>query len=410
MTDKSENITATQTSTNSQAAPEISSDNNSGANPNKTKKTNVQTQSSQSLSAISDSRMLRVAIVTCIIFLIVIVVSGILAVRYQQQTNSDLIISLADLNNKINNLEHDEKIDNLSTSIKQTFDEHQTSSQHLSDQIKQLQQQQNELSAQATQTQQHLQGDARYWMQHEVMHLLRMAVHRLTLSYDIKGALAALQAADSRITELNDSTLLNITESIQQQVKKLSNLTMLDTANLHAQIETIRNELRSALLDGQHHNNEESISNEAHSSQQKTPADTSMQTTTEQVLNASQSFLLKLMESAKALFNDSVQVTHGQQDSSGFLKHQNNRHIYEVVHIRLSEAQHAITQRNDEAYKKQLDAAIQGIEAHPGFPNQASISNNIQALSEINLTPPLPDISQPKKLLAEKIAQSKVSK
>ena len=414
MTEKSENITATQSNTGSKAEPETnagnSAENNLETGSNKITKNNAQIQPSQSSNSTHSWRVMRVLIITSIIFLIVIIISGIVAVRYQQQTNHSLMTSFADLNNRINNLKHNEKIDDLSTAIKQTFDEHQISYKNLSNQIKQLQQQQSELSAQAELTQQHLRGDAHYWIQHEVMHLLRMASHRLALSHDAPGAIAALQTAEARITELNNPALLSITKSIQQQVKILSQLTVLDTSNLHMKIDAIRNELRVVLIDAPSHNHERSTPTNEISTQKHTSADISGQTTAEQALNASQSFLVKLIESAKALFNDSVQVTHGTQDSAEFLKQQNNRRTYEVVNIHLLEAQHAIVQRDNRTYKKHLDAAMQEINTHSGFQHQASISQNIQTLSEINLTPQLPDISQPRELLAEKIAQSKVSK
>lgn len=414
MTEKSENITTTSTHSQSEAVPATHSDarsqNHQHISTDKIAKNTTHAQASQASSATSNGRMMLTLTITSVVFLVVTIISGILAVRHQQQTNQDLITSVTDLNSKINNLNHDAKIDELSTIIQQTSDEHQISSQNLSHQIQQLQQQQNELSARSKLNQQYLQADAYDWMQYEVMHLLRMASHRLTLSYDIAGATAALQAAQARIAELDDPTLLDITQSIQQQIKNLSQLDVLDASNLHEQIDAIRNELSSALIDAPSLNHETLTTNKAIPTQEQTTTDVAEQTTTNQIWNASQSILLKLIESAKALFNDSVQVTHGTQNSAEFLKHQNNRHTYEMVNIRLLEAQHAITQRDNESYKQQLDAASQRIRTHPGFQHQASIIENIQTLSEINLTPPLPDISQPSNLLAEKMTQSKVSK
>ena len=414
MTEKSENITTTSTHSQSEAVPATHSDarsqNHQHISTDKIAKNTTHAQASQASSATSNGRMMLTLTITSVVFLVVTIISGILAVRHQQQTNQDLITSVTDLNSKINNLNHDAKIGELSTIIQQTSDEHQISSQNLSHQIQQLQQQQNELSARSKLNQQYLQADAYDWMQYEVMHLLRMASHRLTLSYDIAGATAALQAAQARIAELDDPTLLDITQSIQQQIKNLSQLDVLDASNLHEQIDAIRNELSSALIDAPSLDHETLTTNKAIPTQEQTTTDVAEQTTTNQIWNASQSILLKLIESAKALFNDSVQVTHGTQNSAEFLKHQNNRHTYEMVNIRLLEAQHAIAQRDNESYKQQLDAASQRIRTHPGFQHQASIIENIQTLSEINLTPPLPDISQPSNLLAEKMTQSKVSK
>jgi len=414
MTEKSENITATSTHSQSEAVPATHSDarsqNHQHISTDKIGKNTTHAQAFQASSATSNGRMMLTLTITSVVFLVVTIISGILAVRHQQQTNQDLITSVTDLNSKINNLNYDAKIGELSTIIQQTSDEHQISSQNLSHQIQQLQQQQNELSARSKLNQQYLQADAHEWMQYEIMHLLRMASHRLTLSYDIPGATAALQAAQARIAELDDPTLLDITQSIQQQIKNLSQLTVLDASNLHEQIDAIRNKLSSALIDAPSLDHETLTTNKAIPTQEQTTTDVAEHTTTNQIWNASQSILLKLIESAKALFNDSVQVTHGTQNSAEFLKHQNNRHTYEMVNIRLLEAQHAIAQRDNESYKQQLDAASQRIRAHPGFQHQTSIIENIQTLSEINLTPQPPDISQPGNLLAEKMTQSKVSK
>lgn len=414
MTEKSENITTAQTHSQSEADPAPHSDarsqNHQHVSTDKIAKNTTHAQASHALDATSNGRMMRTLTIISVVFLVVIIISGSLAVRHQQQTNKELITSVTDLNSKINNLNYDAKIDQLSTTIQQTVDEHQTSSQNLSHQIQQLQQQQNELSVRSKLNQQYLQGDTHDWMQYEVMHLLRMASHRLTLSYDIAGATAALQAAQARIAELDDPALLDIIQSIQQQIKNLSQLTVLDVSNLHEQIDAIRNELSSALIDAAADDHKKFTSNKTTSTQEHTTTDVVEHTTSHPIWNASQSILLKLIESAKAFFNDSVQVTHGTQNSAEFLKHQNNRHTYEMVNIHLLEAQHAIAQRDNESYRQHLDAARQRIRAHPGFQHQASIIENIQTLSEINLTPPLPDISQPSNLLAEKMTQSKVSK
>jgi hypothetical protein len=117
-----------------------------------------------------------------------------------------------------------------------------------------------------------------------------------------------------------------------------------------------------------------------------------------------------VIQSAQTLFNNSVQVTHGQQDTAAFLQQQDNRETYEAASILLLEAQYAVTRRDNESYQNQLDAAKQIINAHAGFQQQASLVESIHSLSEINLLPELPDISQPAALLADKIALSKVSK
>jgi uroporphyrin-3 C-methyltransferase len=327
-----------------------------------------------------------------------------------------MFISLSNLNDKIRNLKHDQKMNDLSAEIKQILHHHDLTTEQLSEQIKHLKLDQTILKQQAAETEQQLHGDAQYWMQLEVQHLLRMATHRVTLSYDVDGAMAALRAADARLLEINDVTLLPIRESIAQQIQALKNFEVPNYLALHMRIDSLNKKIKTILLDTQYNPSQDDqaqvkstqVVNDSMDNLQTT--DPHIQSTVDILLDASKALATQIIQSAKSFFNDSVNVTHGQQDSAEFLKHQEYRQTYAAVSILLIEAQYAITRRDNAIYKNQLDAVIKQLNSHSEFSQLDSIIENIKSASEVNLNPELPDISQPEKYLTEKITQSMVSK
>ena len=427
MTEKSEDITTSESRTPNDTTVDANATSNSNtthtsqttsekspeANTSKSPQKNPKSMSNKASNSAPSGRLIRTTIVTCVVLLIAVIASGIYYVRHQHKMNEQLILSIANLSEKINNLRHDQKINDLSTAIKQSTRNTKLSTQELSNQISLLQEQ-------ASQAQQKLQGDSHYWMQLEVQHLIRMAIHRVTLSADIDAAVAALQAADGRLLEIDDVTLIPIRESIAQQILALEEFTTPDYVALHVRIAALRKSLKSALNDTEVDTEVDTAINtdtQGHDSIVGAQSDTdagdrpeTQNTLIDNIVSASKTLAAQVIQSAQTLFNNSVQVTHGQQDTAAFLQQQDNRETYEAASILLLEAQYAVTRRDNESYQNQLDAAKQIINAHAGFQQQASLVESIHSLSEINLLPELPDISQPAALLADKIALSKVSK
>jgi uncharacterized protein HemX len=430
MTEKSEDITTGESrapndtpvdanaTSNSRAAsaPQTISGKNPETSTAKSSQESPKSIPNKASNISPSGRLMRTTIIVYVVLLIAVIVSGIYSIRHQNKINEQLISSTTNLSEKINNLRHDQKINDLSTAIKQSTRNTETSTQELSNRISLLQQQQIKLKEQASQAEQQLQGDSHYWMRLEVQHLIRMAVHRVSLSADIDAAVAALQAADERLLEINDVTLILIRESIAQQILALEEFTTPDYVALHMRIAALRKSIKSALVDTEV-DTAVNTDAQAHDSVIKVQSDTdtgdrseTQDTLIDNIISASKTLATQVIQSAQALFNDSVQVTHGQKDTAAFLQQQDNRETYEAASILLLEAQYAVTRRDNESYQNQLDAAKQVINAHAGFQQQASLVENIHSLSEINLSPELPDISQPAALLAEKIALSKASK
>ena len=223
------------------------------------------------------------------------------------------------------------------------------------------------------------------WGLKEVEHVLRMANHRLRIERDVGGAIAALNAANTRVHELQDERLLPIRESITKQIGKLKNFPYPDWVGISLQLDTTLAGLKQNLIkDVQKHrediktNDEDSVNNSEQKSGWK-----------------------KITENIKNSISNSVKITREEQKIKLFISQQEKERAYEFLRMKLLGAKYAVASRDNDSYHRELEAALAWLEDTDTINNNQDLIYELEDLSKINLEPELPDITEPITLLTD---------
>lgn len=239
-------------------------------------------------------------------------------------------------------------------------------------------------------------------MLYEVQHVLRMAQHRLLLDRDLKGALAGLDAADQRLSQIDDVRLIPIRKSIANQTRALQEYSHPDYIGLQLKLDNAIASLRTGLV--------------------STPKPAAPDATEENVSEASPSahtaaappaevaldYVKNTLDKAKAAFNKTVKVTHGEQQISLYIEEQEKKRAYEFLRQKLLGAKYAVSTRDNLSFHKQLGAAHAWLDSNETvFTNKQKLLNEITSINKIDLLPELPDISEPSSLMEIYIANHK---
>jgi uroporphyrin-III C-methyltransferase len=85
--------------------------------------------------------------------------------------------------------------------------------------------------------------DQRGWIMAEIEYLMRMAITRLQLTYDIQGATQALITADQRLNDLADPSVLQVRKVLSAEITALKSLQRPDIDGAALQLLSISNRL-----------------------------------------------------------------------------------------------------------------------------------------------------------------------
>lgn len=220
------------------------------------------------------------------------------------------------------------------------------------------------------------------WGLKETEHVLRMANHRLHIEGDVNGTIAAMNAADMRLKELDDSRLIPVRESISNQVGKLKNFPYPDWVGISLQIDSTLAGLRHELIKDAQLQKETLINNNE--------------------INKDDSELSwwgKFINSIKNSINKSVKVTHEEQRMKLFISQQENQRVYEFLRMKLLGAKYAVASKDDESYHRELEAALAWIKNTESITNSNELIQELSELNSVDLEPELPDITEPYILL-----------
>ena len=225
------------------------------------------------------------------------------------------------------------------------------------------------------------------WGLKEVEHILRMANHRLRIERDVAGSITALNTASERLHELKDPRLLPVREAISKQIGKLKNFPYPDWVGISLQLDNILAGLKQNIIK---------------SAKEKQNSLTDQ--VDEEQSNASEKKITgwkKLVDGVKNSINDSIKVTKEEQRLKVFISQQESEHAYEFLRGKLLSAKYAVASRDDEAYHREIEAALAWLEANDTLTGKRGIISELSELNDINLEPELPDITEANSLLLE---------
>ena len=216
------------------------------------------------------------------------------------------------------------------------------------------------------------------WALAEVEHLLIIATQELSLDADVNTALAALQAADDRLKDLGDPSVLNVRSQILSDVNALKSVNTVDIPGMALYMADIITRVEKLPL---------RKSREVYGSK-----DTGGGKVEEQ----EQSPLWKrLLHTVWQELKGLVVISREKNASVMSLLPEQRYYLYQNLRMELDAARLAILQRDTNNLRASLELARGWLEKYFDT-NDAGILNievSLEQMSKVKLRPKLPDIS-----------------
>lgn len=276
------------------------------------------------------------------------------------------------------------KLQNFKKQIEEKVSDVDHQIEGITEKLQQQESIQKQINESAQETLAYLNRSQMGWGLKEVEHVLRMANHRLQIERDVIGAITALNAANKRLHELNDDRLLSIRESISNQIGVLKNFPYPDWVGISLDLDNILNGLKRNLIkDAQ--NQRDKISKE---NEKKEPS-------------SEKTGWKNIIEGMKSSISDSVTITREEQKLKLFISQQEKQNAYEFLRLKLLGAKYAVASRDNEAYHRELEAALAWLKNTDSLNNKSDFVGELEELNSVNLEPKLPNIDEPGILLQE---------
>ena len=338
----------------------------------------------------------------------VIAVGGIGAGYYVwQQIQKDILAAEVDrtaLKHELSTLDENPRIQKFSHSFNKKLSSTTSDVKKLDKNVEKLTSEQKRIASVIQDTSDIINRGQRDWMLMEVDHVLRMSQHRLLLDRDFEGAVAGLKAADNRIKDMNDVRLIPVRQSIASQIQKLNQFPHPDYVGIQLELDNTIAELKSGLLKDAKdvvEINKQEQQESPDESQPGTENNTDQKFDAKKLLAMGKEFFKDSLKRAKSTMSESVNITRGEQKIALFIEEQEKKRAYDFLRNKLLAAKYSVSTRDDHAFHQQLNAAKAWLENSDEFSNQADLIDKIDALNKNDLTPSLPEISEPTNILAK---------
>ena len=305
------------------------------------------------------------------------------------ELNKRLDIATVDrqsISHDIETIDENSRLQSFKSQIQHNIEEFEPQLIELSKQIEQQAVLQEKISESNLETITYVNRSQLNWGLKESEHVLRMASHRLHIEGDVIGTIAALNAADLRLEELNDIRLNPVRDSISIQIGKLKNFPYPDWVGISLQIDNILVGLRRDLIN---------------ETQQQSKTQTKNSAMKEH--DSDLPWWKRLANSIRNSINNSVKVTHDEQSMKLFIAQQEKQRDYEFLRMKLLGAKYSVVGKDDESYHRELGSALAWLENNKSITNNEELTHDFQELNSINLEPELPDITEPFVLLGSTI-------
>ncbi|MBN1378752.1 MAG: uroporphyrinogen-III C-methyltransferase [Gammaproteobacteria bacterium] len=230
-------------------------------------------------------------------------------------------------------------------------------------------------------TQNLINRDQRGWVLAEIEYLMRLAVVRLRLVHDIKGATEALIVADERLGDLADPAMLEVREVLTNEITALKSLNAPDVEGVGLQLMSISNRLY--LLPPA----------------KKPAANQLLENEPPLVESGEESFLQRTWSKLARL----VGLRRSNAPAVTAVLQAELYYVEQKLRLELEYARQAALRLDKEALNRHLNEARSLIDEHYDRDNQQVITlrAELAALQEADLIPALPNISDSLRKLRE---------
>ena len=263
----------------------------------------------------------------------------------------------------------------LQSEIRSLTEREQTARRNLEqrlDALKDAPKQLQEFSAALEELQGRAEGPERAWSRAEAAFLMDLAQQRLSLDRDVDTAVAALEAADSRLASLRDPSVATVRQQIAREVQALRAVVRPDVTGILARLTNAEEQAASAAVLG------------IVAVERNTP-----------VTQLPDGFLARAWAVARNAIAGLVTVRKIDSRGGNVVTLEEQALRRQHLQLLLYSARAAVVRHDSSAYRSALAGARQWLGEFFDLtdPKAAAIAREVQALEPVNIDPRLPSIS-----------------
>jgi len=240
-----------------------------------------------------------------------------------------------------------------------------------------------------------LQGkDNMDWLVSEAEYLMRIANHRLLLERDVKSALVALKTADARLFETNDPYWIPVRQQLAHDISALESVQAVDVSGLNMRLGALGDAIvQMPILKPER--NGKSAPSEAQPERPKPK------------------YWEEVWADLKAKMSKLIVVRQVDRPPGPLLEPEQAAYLQQNLLLKLEEVKLDLLRGQAEGYRNNLAAMKMWIETFYDSGNTATreVLKHLTALHEIQIDPPLPDITASLKSLdAARLKRAKAAR
>jgi uroporphyrin-3 C-methyltransferase len=260
--------------------------------------------------------------------------------------------------------------------VEQARSAFETQERRLAEENLRLQEREAELRAAVADVHRRVGRSGTQWMIAETEYLLRIASHRLTLARDPLTAQAALQLADQRLRDTQDPGWAGVREQIARDIARLDAFEAPDVAGLSARLAALIEQVPQLSIARATIGPQRTLPERA----SRDPEDRSWDT---------------LLDDLWSGFKDSVRIRERDQPVAAMLAPEQQFFLYENLKLHLESARLGLARGEQRLFDGNLTTAQQWLADYfQDDPVAGSIGATLADMRGIDISPPMPDISQ----------------
>ena len=231
------------------------------------------------------------------------------------------------------------------------------------------------------------------WLLAEAEYLLRIANQRLLIEKDIKGAAAALQAADDVLTESDDIGVYPVRQQLVREILALKSIVAVDRTGLYLQLEAVIDSVHQLTDQALIHENAPGLMLSANASGVDVDAD-------------EPSMAVRTWQSFTRTLKQVVVVRRLDEQVKPLLSPDQSAYARLNLQLMLEETELAVLRGNQTLYQKSLEKARTTVQEwyDADSARVGALADTLGELASRNVDPELPDISRSLGLLKQRVS------
>ncbi len=216
------------------------------------------------------------------------------------------------------------------------------------------------------------------WLVAEARYLIKIATYQAQINNNAKAAMAALEAADQRLRDAADPALLRVRQALTDNIIALRGVSELDITGIALTLNQLENRVAQLSF--------------ADKVEPPPAEETTTEPESESPASEMEQFAGRIWEDIKGL----VTVRHDNvQQSAALLPPGQQFFLQQNLRLKLETARLALLQRDTQTFRDTLSTATQWIKNYFDTDTTAvaNMINSLAPYENLDLQPPLPDIS-----------------